>query len=97
MPDGARRAVEAVSNPTRLLTIWYLADHPGSTPREIITHTSASTVYLVLPDLERLGFVSTDLPIGKRHGRDVHYTLNADALASALGELQRWISDLSAP
>lgn len=95
MPDGAQRAVEAVSNPTRLLTIWYLADHPGSTPREIITNTSASTVYLVLPELERLRFVTADLPAGARHGREVHYTLDAVAFAGALAELQRWIGDLS--
>jgi DNA-binding transcriptional ArsR family regulator len=94
MPDAASRALRAISGPTRMRTIRYLAEHPDSTAPAIIRGTGAAAVHAALGELEDLGFVRADIPAGERHGRTVRYQLDGARLRGAVDDLHAWLRHL---
>jgi DNA-binding transcriptional ArsR family regulator len=90
-PEGASRALRALSAPTRVVTLRYLLDHDGATPAEIVAGTNATAIHPALLELEHLGFVTGDLAPGLRRGKSVRYTLDRAELARCLAELNAWM------
>lgn len=90
-PEGVARALRALSAPTRVSTIRYLLDHASATPAEIIDATAATAVHPALIELEKLGFVTGDLPAGERRGKPVRYSLNHDEFRACVDALHAWI------
>jgi DNA-binding transcriptional ArsR family regulator len=90
-PERVARALRALSAPTRVVTLRHLLSHDSATPAEIIESTAATAVHPALIELERLGFVTGDIPAGARQGKAVRYSLNRAELSACLDELRAWM------
>lgn len=91
MPSRAAAAHKAIASSSRLTTIRFLLDRPGSSRPEIVTATgmSAATARIALLDLEELGYVSVNID-GPRNGRSIRYSANRAALTDDLSALFAW-------
>lgn len=89
LPDAATKAAEMFgANPIRGAIIRILAQHPGGmTSGAIERELSASyqTVFRHLQMLVATGLVTTDSPEA-HHGRRVIYTLDTEAVSTALSD-----------
>lgn len=90
-PERVARALRALSAPTRVVTLRHLLSHDSATPAEIIESTAATAVHPALIELERLGFVTGDIPAGARQGKAVRYSLNRAELRTCLDEMRAWM------
>jgi DNA-binding transcriptional ArsR family regulator len=92
MPPRAATVHEAISGTSRLITLRFLLENPGSTRTQLVDGTGLtfSTARIALRDLESAGYVAADV-VGNRNGRSVHYSARRDVLTDDLTAFVAWM------
>ena len=91
MPERVAAAHKAISGTSRLRTLRFLLDSPGSTRTQISEGSGISTTSLqpTLLELEQLGYVSANIE-GPRNGHTIRYTANRAAITDDLTAFVAW-------
>lgn len=91
-PNDVARALYLFTAPTRAVVLHYVVGHPGATASEAEAATGRASARPVLLELERLGFLTGDLPTMDRAGRTVRFTADQSEIDEAMRALHAWLS-----
>jgi DNA-binding IclR family transcriptional regulator len=86
-------AVSAFGSPNHVAVLVFLGSVATATKAEILEAVPmpSATMHRQLEQLETLGLIGTDLPVGTRRGRQPRYSLKRDRCRELLVELSRAI------
>jgi DNA-binding transcriptional ArsR family regulator len=92
MPDDAARARTLMASVSRVDVMRFLNANGRSNISQILegTDLKANTARKALGELEQLGFVTADIPVGARSGFVVHYEPNTKEITVALMAFTSW-------
>lgn len=92
-PAELETAIAVYGNRARLAILRYLAHHGPALRADIAeaTGTVTPTLGAHLVELEKAGAVNVDLPVEKRRGRAVYYTIDPHTLRHLLSVMQGYV------
>lgn len=86
VPEEVDVSVRAFGNKVNNSILRFLHERPQANLGDILESLGfkESTTQKHLVELEELGVISGDIPMGRRRGRSVNYSLNADRIKQIL-------------